>query len=89
MILFPLYIFEGNISMNDPPAEVIALGAQGVVEYFKDKVKNDEEGRIRNIVVSVQDCLHQVSTSCNFYVTCSIMLYQNYNIVYLTLPYSF
>ena len=36
MILFPLYIFEGNVSMNDPPAEVIALGAQGVVEYFKE-----------------------------------------------------
>jgi hypothetical protein len=51
---------EGNHSLTDPPIEVIAQGAQGVVAYLQEKVKNNEEGRIRCIVTSTQDCLQQV-----------------------------
>ena len=54
---------EGNYSLNDPPPEILRSGAAGVVKYFQDKVKSDEQGRILNIITSTQDCLQQVLSS--------------------------
>jgi hypothetical protein len=40
---------EGNEPLCDPPAEIIAKGAEAVVEYFKQKLTELEERRIRTI----------------------------------------
>ena len=60
---------EGNYALNDPPPEVLRSGAGGVVRYFQDKVKNDEQGRILDIITSTQDCLQQVIQS-NLNLSC-------------------
>ena len=50
---------DGNVHLTDPPADVIAKGAEGVVEYFYQRVMSDEKWMVRLIVTAVQDILTQ------------------------------
>ena len=50
---------DGNVHLTDPPADVIAKGAEGVVEYFYQRVMSDEKYMVRLIVTAVQDILCQ------------------------------
>ena len=59
MIRLRVLRIDGNVLLTDPPIEVVAKGAEGVVEYFKERVMRDEGWKIRTIVTAVQDVLTQ------------------------------
>ena len=50
---------DGNDNLNDPPADVINLGGQAVVNYYKSRYHEDITWRQRVIISSVQACLNQ------------------------------
>lgn len=50
---------EGN-SLLEPPKEVVAGGAQFVVEFCRDSYKLNELGRMRQIITATQNILHQI-----------------------------
>ena len=59
MIRLRVLRIDGNLLLTDPPIEVVAKGAEGVVEYFKERVMRDEGWKIRTIATAVQDVLTQ------------------------------
>ena len=50
---------EGNHSLGDPPADVLAQGAAGTIAYFKKRYHDNVTWRQRVIITSVQNCLLQ------------------------------
>lgn len=54
---------EGNLHLLDPPPEIIAKGAEGVVAYCRESFMQDKQGRMRKIIRIVQGVLYQALDS--------------------------
>lgn len=51
---------EGNVTMLDPPPEVMGQGGPAVVAYLKAIYLNDKVARMREVVLATQNVLKQI-----------------------------